>query len=117
VGRKILVVDDNRLVLVGVAAALEAGGFRVWTTDSALEAVELAGQVEPDVVVTDMRMPSMDGLSLLESVKEVTQQVPQMVIYSATAPPADLNKDRMPGVTWVSKSAGHQALLDILEAT
>jgi CheY-like chemotaxis protein len=112
-----LVVDDNRLVLVSVAAALEAGGFRVWTTDSALEAVELAEKVEPDVVVTDMRMPNMDGLALLESVKEVTPQTPQMVIYSATAQPADLVMNRIHGVTWVPKSAGHQALLDVLEAT
>jgi CheY-like chemotaxis protein len=117
VGKKILVVDDNRLVLVGVAAVLEAEGFRVWTTDSPVEAVELAGQVRPDVVVTDMRMPSMDGISLLERLKDVTPEKPQMLIYSATMPPAaDRVRDRMPGVTWVSKTADHQALLDVLEA-
>ncbi len=115
-GRKILVVDDNRLVLVGVATALEAEGFRVWTTDSPVEAVELAGQVQPDVVVTDMRMPSMDGVSLLERLKDVTPKMPQMLIYSATMPPADRVMERMPGVTWVSKTADHQALLDVLEA-
>ncbi len=111
--RSILVVDDDRLVLGSVAAALEAAGFRVWTTDSAEEAVRLATRLQPDVVVTDLRMPGRDGMTLLEQLKRGADQVPRMVIYSAT-PPADVEERRMREVLWISKASGHAALLDAL---
>ena len=112
-GRKIVVVDDDRLVLQGVSAALEASGFEVWSTDSTEEAVELSREVEPDVVVTDYRMPGMDGLSLLEQVRELAA-VRLMLVYSATTPPRDRQSQRMQEVHWVAKSAGHGALLEKL---
>jgi len=116
--KKIVVVDDDRLVLQSVSVALEASGYQVWATDSTDEAVALTREVEPDIVVTDYRMPGMDGVSLLERVKELGT-VPLMVVYSATPPPKDRLPPRMQEVSWVAKSPGHAALLgkliDLLE--
>ncbi len=110
-------VDDDLLVLQSVSVALEASGFEVWATDSTERAVELSREVEPDVVVTDYRMPGMDGLSLLERVRELAA-VRLMLVYSATPPPDRLTQG-MREVHWVAKSAGHEALLaklsDLLE--
>ena len=117
-GMKIVLVDDDRLVLQSVLAALEASGYQVWATESTEEAVELTREVEPDVVVTDYRMPLMDGVSLLERVRELAV-VPLMLVYSATPPPRELLSERMREVSWVPKTAGHGALLgkltDLLE--
>ena len=117
-GKKIVLVDDDRLVLQSVLAALEASGYQVWATDSTEEAVELTRELEPDVVVTDYRMPGMDGLSLLERVRELAV-VRLMLVYSATTPPRDQQTQGMREVRWVAKSAGHGALLgkliDLLE--
>jgi CheY-like chemotaxis protein len=118
VGKKIVLVDDDHLVLLSVSDALEASGYQVWATDSTEEAVELTREVEPDVVVTDYRMPLMDGVSLLERVKELAV-VPLMLVYSATTPPRGGRPQGMREVHWVAKSAGHGALLgklrDLLE--
>ncbi len=115
---KVVVVDDDRLVLQSVSVALEASGYQVWATDSTDEAVELTREVKPDVVVTDYRMPGMDGVSLLERVKELGA-VPLMLVYSATPPPRDGLARQMQEVSWVAKSPGHAALLgklmDLLE--
>jgi CheY-like chemotaxis protein len=117
-GKKIVLVDDDRLVLESVLAALEASGYQVWATDSTEEAVELTREVEPDVVVTDYRMPLMDGVSLLERLKELAE-VPLMLVYSATPPPQERLAQRMRNVHWVAKTTGHGALLgkltDLLE--
>jgi CheY-like chemotaxis protein len=117
-GKKIVLVDDDRLVLQSVLAALEASGYQVWATDSTEEAVELTRELEPDVVVTDYRMPLMDGVALLERVKELAV-VPLMLVYSATPPPRERLAQRMREVYWVAKTAGHGALLvkltDLLE--
>jgi CheY-like chemotaxis protein len=115
---KIVVVDDDRLVLQSVLDALEASGFEVWATDSTAEALELSLAVEPDVVVADYRMPEMDGVSLLERLRELLA-VRLMLVYSATPPPQGRLSPQMQGVHWVAKSAGHRALLgkliDLLE--
>ncbi|MEJ2237901.1 MAG: response regulator [Gemmatimonadales bacterium] len=113
--KKVLVVDDDSLVLDSVAAALEGAGFQVLTADSAEKALELAGRVEPDVVVADLKMPGMDGVSLLGRLKEDIAPTPRMVIYSASQPP-DQSAESMRGVLWVSKAAGHETLLEALQA-
>ncbi len=111
-------VDDDRLVLQSVSVALEESGFEVWATDSTEKAVELSREVEPDVVVTDFRMPGMDGVSLLEQLEEQAA-VRLMLVYSATPPPRGRLTRRLREVHWVAKSAGHEGLLgklyDILE--
>ncbi len=114
VNKKILLVDDDRLVLGSVAAKLEAAGYRVWMTDSAIEAVELAKQVQPNVVVTDLRMPAMDGVALLRQLKRCARGAPRLCIYTA-APRPDQFIQQMEGVLWISKTTGHRALLSALE--
>ncbi len=74
-------VDDDRLVLLSVSDALEASGYEVWATDSTEEALALTAEVEPDVLVTDYRMPGIDGVSLLLRVRELAA-VPLMLVYS-----------------------------------
>ncbi len=110
---KILVVDDDRLVLGSVAAALRDARYQVWTAERGDEAMRLVVDVEPDVVVTDYRMPGMDGVSLLEQVARAANRTPRMVIYSAT-PPADTVRPVPRDVQWIVKVAGHEPLLDAL---
>jgi len=112
----VLVVDDDRLILASVAAALEAAGFRVWTTDSGEEAVRLAGRLRPDAVVTDLRMPGMDGIALLDRLADDAPPAPRTtIIYSALPPSAD-DPARLHGARWVPKASGHAALIDVLSA-
>lgn len=110
---KILVVDDDRLVLGSVAAALREAGFQVWTAEEGGQAVRLASRVQPDIVVTDLRMPGMDGVSLLQEVGGVADRAPRMVIYSAT-PPTDRASAALREVLWIAKASGHQALVHAL---
>ncbi len=108
--KTILLVDDDRLVLESLAATLKAAGYQVWTTDSTEAAVRLTAMLEPDVVVTDYRMPGMDGVSLLQRLQELTE-APRMVIYSATPPARRLMTERVEAVSWVAKTTGHEMLV------
>jgi CheY-like chemotaxis protein len=71
-------------------------------------------EVEPDVVVTDYRMPLMDGVALLKSLGGLLR-LPRMVVYSAEPPPKEFKAHRARGVKWVAKSPRHAALLELLE--
>ncbi|MBN1605651.1 MAG: response regulator [Polyangiaceae bacterium] len=82
---KILVADDiaeNRYLLT---ALLEASGFEVVPAADGVEALRLARSSPPDVIVTDIMMPAMDGFELCRQWKrdELLQRVP-FVIYTAT---------------------------------
>ena len=68
--KRILVVDDDRLIRELVRDALEPEGFRVATVPSAADAVErMRAEGAPELVLTDLSMRGMDGLQLLEHVK------------------------------------------------
>jgi len=68
--RKILVVDDEPLIRKLFAKALRAEGTEVDQAADGLEAVEMATQEQYDVILTDIRMPRMDGLEAARSIRE-----------------------------------------------
>jgi response regulator RpfG family c-di-GMP phosphodiesterase len=65
-----LLVDDHAGVRSAVARGLVASGLECRQAGSGVEAVELLEAKEPDVVISDIRMPEMDGVALLRHVRE-----------------------------------------------
>src|SRR6185503_18428731 len=62
-------VDDNPDVLALLRALLELKGFQVVTAEDGHMAWEFLPQIRPDVIVTDMRMPKVDGSELIRRVR------------------------------------------------
>ncbi|MFE3194621.1 response regulator [Nocardia sp. NPDC059240] len=71
----VLVVDDQRLVREGIASllALQPGVRVVGTAESGEAAVDLARELTPDVVLMDVRMPGMDGLTAAVALRDRTK--------------------------------------------
>lgn len=65
----VLVVDDNPDVLELLRTLLELKGFQVVTAEDGDMAWEFLPQIRPDVIVTDMRMPKVDGGELIRRVR------------------------------------------------
>ena len=80
--RLILVVDDDSLVNEFVTETLTRSGYEVHSASSGPEALELIDQYEYDLVLTDVKMPEMDGITLLSKIKK---QVPDTVVVVITA--------------------------------
>ncbi len=81
--RSVLVVDDHVTFAELLTGALVASGMRsVGVASSAAEAVTIAGQEQPDVVVMDIEMPRHDGLAATRQIREVA---PHAVIAVVTA--------------------------------
>lgn len=78
--RTILVIDDERPTLDMFALHLEAYGHRVLTATSGEEGLALFEAKAPDIVLTDIKMPGMDGLAVLEAIKERRPQTEVIVI-------------------------------------
>ena len=85
---KILVVDDEKLLVKGIRFNLENEGYDVITGSDGMEAVELAGSENPDLIVLDLMMPRLDGLEACGKIR-VFSDVP---IIMLTAKADDMDK-------------------------
>jgi two-component system nitrogen regulation response regulator GlnG len=76
----ILIVDDEEAVCWALQRALSREGHRVAVAPSAEEAFQLVGKQRPDVVVLDVRLPGLDGLSALGRLRKLTQDAPVIIV-------------------------------------
>ncbi len=79
---KILVIDDDTSLRRVLEYNLQEEGYEVQAASSGEEGLYLFGQAQPDLVITDMKMPGMDGLMVLKSVKE---RSPETLVIIITA--------------------------------
>ncbi len=71
-----LIVDDERNYLIILQELLEDEGYEVFTADNAEEGLRKALELNPDVVVTDMKMPGMDGMTFLDRLHRSRPDIP-----------------------------------------
>ena len=76
---KILIVDDERQITRALRASLQSHGFEVTTAIDGLEALAIFDQVRPDLLITDLSMPNMDGVELTKAVRKFTN-IPILVL-------------------------------------
>jgi two-component system nitrate/nitrite response regulator NarL len=86
---KVLVIDDHTLFVTGLGALLEQHGIQVAATGAGQEGVELIPELEPDVVLLDLRMPGMNGLEVLRTLRDAENSVP-VVMLTTSEEEADL---------------------------
>ncbi|MEX2333357.1 MAG: response regulator, partial [Pseudohongiella sp.] len=77
---RILLVDDDQDLLHLIRMRLQANGMDVNAVDSAQKAVSELGRYRPHVVITDLRMPGMDGMALFESIQARFLQLPVIIL-------------------------------------
>ncbi len=71
--KTVLIVDDKEMMRDSVGTTLERAGFRVVVVADGEAALHAVAQSRPDAVVTDMRMPKMTGIELLEKLRAIHQ--------------------------------------------
>jgi CheY-like chemotaxis protein len=77
-----LVVDDSMLIRHTVCRFLEERGFTVESATNGIEALEILHKVKPDIIITDMQMPKMDGSQLITALKRepATATIPIVIV-------------------------------------
>ncbi|MCS7215215.1 MAG: response regulator [Thermodesulfovibrio sp.] len=77
---KILVVDDEKNILMLYKAELEEEGYEVITANSGREAIELFETQKPDMVTLDIMMPDIDGIQVLRQIKQKNPNIPVIML-------------------------------------
>jgi CheY-like chemotaxis protein len=83
-----LVVDDSMLIRHTVCRFLEDRGFSVESATNGVEALEMLKNLVPDIIITDLQMPKMDGHQLIEVLKSrpETADIPIVVLAGKHQP-------------------------------
>ena len=87
-GKKVLVVDDEKLIVKGIHFSLIQDGYEVDCAYDGIEALEMARNKEYDVILLDLMLPGMDGLTVCQQVRSFSD-VP---IIMLTAKGGDMDK-------------------------
>ncbi len=82
--RHVLVVDDEKAAAAAIATFLEEEGYRVSVAHDGREALRCHGASPADVIVTDIRMPKLDGLEMIKRLRDETPDLPVVVMTGQT---------------------------------
>lgn len=80
---KVLIVDDEMIIRKGIRTSIDwerLGIVIVGEAKNGQEALDLSGRLEPDIVMTDIRMPVMDGLALAAALRERQPHVKIIIV-------------------------------------
>ncbi|MDP6716157.1 MAG: response regulator, partial [SAR202 cluster bacterium] len=108
---KILIVDDESAVLELLVDWLESEGHQTWSAADGYEGLKLLSQVRPDLVITDIRMPNMDGYLFCQHVRR-TSGVPVLIITGVPQEAAVLREMDVGADHYITKPIGMSDLLD-----
>jgi DNA-binding NarL/FixJ family response regulator len=115
---RVLIVDDSPQVLHDLHQLLElSGGVEVVAeAKDGQEAIRLAAELSPDVIVMDLEMPGIDGFQATRQIKE-QGLAHRVVILSVHANPEEVERARDAGAdSFVTKGAGYETLLNAILA-
>jgi PAS domain S-box-containing protein len=116
--KEILIVDNDEIILAGVGDALGEAGFIVSKARNGLEGLEQARRHPPDLIVTDLIMPVMDGRQLCRHVSQDPQlaHIPVIVLTATIAEglPSAQELEEMGAKAYVAKRRMDAVVVDIL---
>jgi DNA-binding response OmpR family regulator len=91
--KKILIIDDDQHLQLGLSARLKARGYRVTCAGDAISAITVARKELPDLIILDLGLPAGDGFLVLERMRDLADLVAIPVIVLSARDPAE-NKKR-----------------------
>jgi PAS domain S-box-containing protein len=112
---KILLIDDEEPILRVLSMSLRSDGYEVITAQGGKEGLEHFKQTSPPLVLTDIRMPGMDGLEVLKQVKELKPETEVIIITGDGDLEAAIKALQNGASDFINKPVRDQALTVALE--
>ena len=113
---KVMLVDDHQIMLDGLRKLLESsGGFEiVGVTRDGEEAVEMARELQPDVVIMDVLMPGKDGIDACRDIMDIVPTARVLMLTASNEDEAVIDAISAGATGYLRKLSGSQKLLDTI---
>lgn len=113
---KVLAIDDSRTIRSLVQKVMEDAGFQCTLADDGVQGVALFRQDPPDVVITDINMPNMDGYGVISAIRggEVHRNVPILVLTTESAPQLKARARDAGATGWIVKPFDDAAIVSVV---
>jgi two-component system chemotaxis response regulator CheY len=114
--KKILTVDDSRTILKMLSVTLESAGFDTIQAEDGIYGLEALEQASPDIIVTDINMPRLDGFGFIERVRrdDKYRAIPILVL-TTESDAQKKERARKAGATgWIVKPFEPAKLIDAI---
>ncbi len=113
---QIMTVDDSASIRKMVRATLQSAGYTVHEAADGQEALEFAREVAVDLVITDVNMPRMDGITLVSELRALPSYrlTPLLLLTTESSPERKLEGKRAGATGWIVKPFNPDQLLATL---
>ena len=107
---KLLIIDDEEPVRKVVGLYLRSKGYEVITAADGKRGMELFQQERPPIVLTDIKMPGMDGIEVLKEIKEISPETEVIVITGHGDMNLSIQSLQLDASDFITKPVGNEAL-------
>lgn len=114
---RILAIDDSPTIRALVAKALRSAGFEVILASDGVDGIDSLPTADPDLIITDINMPRMDGFGVIDAVRADTRFADVPILVLTTESGADLKaRARRSGATgWIVKPFVDTKLIAVID--
>jgi two-component system chemotaxis response regulator CheY len=115
--KSILVVDDSPSMRQLLGVTLRSAGYQVIEASDGQEALDYARKNPVDLVLTDVNMPHMDGITLIAQLRTLNHYylTPLLLLTTETSPERKVDGKQAGATGWITKPFSPQQLLSTLE--
>jgi two-component system chemotaxis response regulator CheY len=113
---KVLAIDDSRTIRELLRVAMEGAGFDYTSACDGVEGVERFAEVVPDVVITDINMPNLDGYGVIEAIRggDLESKVPILVLTTESGDKLKARARAAGATGWIVKPFDDAALISVV---
>lgn len=112
---KVLAIDDSRTIRDLLRVTLEAAGFEYHSADDGRQGVDRFSEVDPDVVITDINMPRLDGYGVIEELRSDKKTRVPIIVLTTESSAEQKARARAAGATgWIVKPFDDLSLISVL---
>jgi len=115
--KTVFLVDDSTTMLMSLEGILKRAGFNVVTATSGSEALSKIPSANPDLVITDLNMPGMDGITVIKEVKKLpSMRFKPVLMLTTESQGTKRDEAKSAGATgWLVKPVKPEELIAIVK--
>jgi two-component system chemotaxis response regulator CheY len=114
--KTVLIVDDSATMIMSLKAALEMHGFKVESASNGQMALDkIKSGLKPNLIITDINMPVMDGLEFIKNVKPLLRFVPILILTTESEQKKREEAKKLGATGWLVKPVSGTDLINIVK--